>query len=54
MAVKLVMLAGNPIDGLTVYGPFTDADDADRWAESNHIGEWWLTVLEQPEEKSWQ
>lgn len=26
---------GNPFDGMTVYGPFTWADDAMKWAEGN-------------------
>jgi hypothetical protein len=31
--VESVVLAGNPVDGLTVYGPFPDVAEANEWAD---------------------
>lgn len=40
-----VILCGNPVDGLKVYGPFESADLANEWAEDQlkNIGmdSWW-------------
>jgi hypothetical protein len=27
------VVAGTPVDGITVYGPFTTIEDAEDWAE---------------------
>ncbi len=43
-----VILAGNPVDGMTVYGPFDDAEDANDYAENNFDGDWWVTKVEKP------
>jgi hypothetical protein len=41
-----VVLVGNPVDGLTIYGPFTTGEDANDWADSNVKNEdWWAAPL---------
>ena len=50
-----IVLAGNPLDGLQVYGPFVTAEEADRWAEREFRhgpGEYWITKLERPEDNA--
>lgn len=43
-----IIVTGNPVDGYTFHGPFTDTDTALAWAE--RCGEsWWLAVLDKPE-----
>ena len=44
-----VVITGDPIEGLTIYGPFTDVFEAIEWGE-NYLGiDWWTYVLEPPE-----
>jgi hypothetical protein len=40
------VISGDPIDGITIHGPFFESDDAIDWAENfiSH-GHWWVTVL---------
>lgn len=48
-----IVIAGNPLDGLTVYGPFDDAESADTWAEHEFRhgpSEYWITTLVEPNE----
>jgi hypothetical protein len=41
-----VVLVGNPLDGIAVFGPFNTYDEALDWAEGNaNDGEWWITKL---------
>lgn len=46
------ILHGNPVDGLTVVGPFDEFDDANGYADDhlNGGGEWWIVELIAPEE----
>lgn len=39
-----VALLGNPIDGYTIWGPFLDAEDAQKWADEQK-DEWWVYDL---------
>jgi hypothetical protein len=41
------VIAGDPISGLAVYGPFTTGDDATEWATDNiaHDLNFWVTEL---------
>jgi hypothetical protein len=41
------VIAGDPISGLTVYGPFTKGVDATEWAIDNiaHDLNFWVTEL---------
>lgn len=45
-----IVLAGNPLDGLTPYGPFDSCEAAETWAERERIdrGDWWIVALRSP------
>jgi len=43
-----VVIVGNPLDGITLFGPFDSYRDADNWADN--IPEYWVTRLENPDE----
>lgn len=48
---QFVVAKGNPLDGITLYGPFDDEDTAIEWSESNDTeGDWWVVILHTPEE----
>lgn len=41
-----VVLTGNPVDGLVLYGPFEDGSDASGWAAANLPGaDWWVAPV---------
>lgn len=42
-----VVVTGNPIDGITLFGLFDDMETAREWAqiECRHI-DWWLVKVE--------
>lgn len=44
---KYVIVIGNPIDGITIYGPFENMEEAHEWAENNS-DEWWCSYLYEP------
>ena len=37
MTKNFVVSFGNPFDGVTLYGPFSDSGDALDWAEANRL-----------------
>ena len=39
-----VIATGNPFDGVTLYGPFDDAEHAMLWADANVRDEGWRVV----------
>jgi len=43
-AYEYAVSFGDPFDGITLYGPFKDADDAGNWAAKNDNGEDWHVV----------
>lgn len=46
LALPALVLTGNPVDGLSFYGPFEDALAAGDWAEAGLSGhEWWIATL---------
>jgi hypothetical protein len=49
----LIVIYGNPVDGFSYCGPFQLRGDALAWADDNVSTEydWWVTNLQQPEEK---
>ena len=47
---KAIIIAGNPVDGFTVNGPFRDSEQACDWADWKLEADWWLTELEEPED----
>lgn len=44
-----IVLFGNPIDGLSIVGPFDTVDIADAYADRAHLGEYWVTSAEPPD-----
>lgn len=48
----IIIITGNPIDGLFFYGPFPSRPAAIQWAEAEQDGQdWWLGSLERPEDE---
>lgn len=45
---QFVIIIGNPIDGITIHGPFDDIEEAHEWAEENS-DEWWCAMLYIPQ-----
>lgn len=45
---NMIVLVGNPVDGLRIFGPFTP-DEANTFADEELNGgdEWWMHELEQ-------
>ncbi len=39
-----VIIHGNPVDGITIWGPFGDSEDAIEWATSDLHGDDWRQV----------
>lgn len=44
---QFCVIIGDPIDGVTIYGPFLSSEDAIEWAEQFVSGtqNWWVTQL---------
>lgn len=44
-----VLLVGNPVDGIAVFGPFNNGEEANEWAD-DHLRneEWWAVALNSP------
>jgi hypothetical protein len=41
-----VVVTGNPFDGLSLWGPFNDANEAGDWASIEMDGEtWWVMAI---------
>ena len=46
---QFCVLQGNPVDGLTITGPFETQDAALAWVEDNDADtEWWVAQMEVP------
>ena len=46
-----VVIHGNPVTGLTFYGPFNNGPESVEWAADNLTGEdWWVAPLRAQEE----
>lgn len=42
-----ILVIGNPMDGLSFIGPFTDDEEAMEYADQHYGGtNWWLTTIE--------
>ena len=47
---QYLVVVGNPVDGLTFFGPFEDRDDAIDWAEQRDEltgSGWWIAPLQE-------
>lgn len=49
MGKPLIVIMGNPVDGFTFTGPFTDTDDATDWVDT-YGDDWWTAPLDTPRE----
>lgn len=45
----IVLVLGNPIDGINLVGMFASCEDAENYAEKHAEGEWWVTTLDEPD-----
>ena len=43
-----VVLVGNPVDGITIYGPFEDNESAEQWTADEGLHNWYITELNKP------
>lgn len=43
-----VVIVGNPIDGLLLYGPFNEKNTAADWASDNVGADWWIAAVSPP------
>lgn len=41
----MIVVSGNPVDGLYFFGPFNNSEEAIEWAEQSREGEWWIAPL---------
>ena len=48
----IVAVVGNPFDGLEIYGPFADHEQATSWCERLDYEEWNVADVESPREQS--
>jgi hypothetical protein len=49
MREQWIVITGDPMSGLFFTGPFSNADDAVAYAESNcHKGTWWISRMAEP------
>ncbi len=40
-----IVIAGNPVDGFSFYGPYSTHDEACEWGERANGEEWWVAAL---------
>ncbi len=50
--MSYVVIIGNPVDGVTLHGPFGDPEDAAAWAEWHANDNWMLAELKEPKEEA--
>ena len=45
-----VVIAGSPVDGVQIYGPFASVDEVNAWADHESFGgdSWWVAKLQAP------
>ena len=46
---RYAICVGSPYEGLTLYGPFDDFDDALEWAERARFDRWEIVEIENPD-----
>lgn len=49
MSELRILVAGNPVDGLTFHGPFRDVQEMDAYADNNISDNWWMATLATPD-----
>lgn len=51
MKYLYVVMVGNPVDGISLFGAFDDVEAANQWAEDTIKNEtWWVVRINAPEE----
>ena len=46
---SFVVAIGNPFDGISLVGPFDDAEEANEWAENHaRANDWWSMHVRDP------
>lgn len=40
------VISGNPFDGMQLFGPFVDEEEACEWAEKETTDSWWLITAD--------
>ena len=47
---EIIVVRGNPIDGLEFFGPFDSEDDATEWADNHRDSrDWWVAYVTKPD-----
>lgn len=46
MKKQYVVVVGSALDGLSIFGPFEDAERAGYWAESEIEGDWFVSPIQ--------
>jgi len=49
MEVKYVVVSGNPFNGLTIFGPFDSAEEAEESGEFNDCSDAWIVPVHKSE-----
>lgn len=45
----VVVVSGNPFDGLAIHGPFPEGNAANEWAsDALQREEWWVVEVQEP------
>lgn len=44
-----MLVTGNPLDGITLYGPFSNGEEAFSYADRTRLTEWWTAPLHRPD-----
>lgn len=44
-----ITIIGNPVDGLSFYGPFENSEEAIDFGDRNADTDWWITELSKVE-----
>lgn len=47
--LKTIIVAGNPVNGLSFIGPFEDREAAEHYADGLVDTDWWIADLDPPE-----
>lgn len=47
MSEQFLVVVGNPVDGVSFFGPFASADEASTWCECGGVrdSEWWVAPI---------
>lgn len=46
--MAIIIVTGNPVDGLEFFGPFETGEEAFEYADENRLEEWWTAPINEP------